>query len=67
MTAKTASTIASADFDAIAKALKDINYQGELTLEADSYLKAYNVDNVFEGVCNLAKSARKLEQLIKEA
>ena len=55
------------DFVAIAKALKDINYQGELTLEADRYLNAYNKDNVYEGVCDLAKSARKLEQLIKEA
>ncbi|MBQ8545469.1 MAG: sugar phosphate isomerase/epimerase [Clostridia bacterium] len=54
------------DFNAIAKALKDIDYQGELTLEADQYLGAYNKENVFEGVCELAKSARRLEQLIKE-
>ena len=55
------------DFVAIAKALKAIDYQGELTLEADQYLSAYNQDNVFEGVRELAKSARRLEQLIKEA
>ena len=55
------------DFNAIAKALKDINYGGELTLEADRYLSAYNKENVFDGVCELAKSARKLEELIKEA
>ena len=55
------------DFVAIAKALKDINYQGELTLEADNYLKAFNKENVFDGVCDLAKSARRLEELIKEA
>ena len=55
------------DFDAVAKALKDINYQGELTLEADRFLSAYNKDNVFDGMCELAKSARKLEQMIKEA
>lgn len=55
------------DFYAIAKALKDINYQGELTLEADRYLSAFNKENVFQGVCELAKSARKLERLIKEA
>ncbi len=54
------------DFVEIAKALKDINYQGELTLEADQYLKNHTKDNVFEGVCDLAKSARRLEQLIKE-
>lgn len=55
------------DFVAIAKALKDIDYQGELTLEADRYLETYNKDNVYDGICELAKSARKLEQLIKEA
>ena len=55
------------DFNAIAKALKDINYQGELTLEADRYLSQYNEENVAQGVCELAKSARKLEELIKEA
>ena len=55
------------DWVAIAKALKDINYQGELTLEADQYLNKFNSDNVFQGVCDLAKSARRLEALIKEA
>lgn len=55
------------DWAPIAKALKDINYQGYLTLEADRYLSAYNEQNVFDGVCQLAKSARRLEQMIKEA
>ncbi|MBO4982609.1 MAG: sugar phosphate isomerase/epimerase [Clostridia bacterium] len=55
------------DWVAIAKALKDINYQGYLTLEADQYLNKFNSDNVFLGVCDLAKSARRLEALIKEA
>lgn len=54
------------DFNGIAKALKDINYQGELTLEADRYLEAYNSENVFEGMKKLAESARKLERLIIE-
>ena len=55
------------DFSKVAKALKDISYQGELTLEADRYLTAYNKENVFDGMCELAKSARRLEQMIKEA
>ncbi len=55
------------EWEPIAKALKDINYQGYLTLEADRYLSAYNAENVFDGICELAKSARRLEQLIKEA
>ncbi|MBQ8146890.1 MAG: sugar phosphate isomerase/epimerase [Clostridia bacterium] len=55
------------DWVAIAAALKDIDYKGYLTLEADQYLSKFNVDNVFEGVCDLARSARMLETLIKEA
>lgn len=48
------------NFDAIVKALKEINYNGYFTLEADTYLNAYNSDNVFEGVKKLAESARTL-------
>ena len=55
------------DFSKVAKSLKDINYQGELTLEADRFLQDYNKENVFDGMCELAKSARRLEQMIKEA
>lgn len=55
------------DFGAIAKALKDIDYKGELTLEADRFLEAYSKENVFEGVCELARSARRFEELIKKA
>lgn len=53
------------DFVEIARALKEIGYQGELTLEADQYLNAYSKDNVMEGVIELAKSARRIEELIK--
>lgn len=55
------------DFNEIAKALKDISYQGYLTLEADSYLNKFNKDNVLEGIKNLAESARRLEKLIENA
>lgn len=55
------------DFVAIAKALKEIDYRGYLTLEADTYLNSYNKDNIFEGICKLAESARRLETLIKES
>ena len=48
------------DFNAIAKALKQINYQGDFTLEADRYLSAYNSENILEGLINLASSARKI-------
>ena len=53
------------DFSEIAKALKDIDYQGELTLEADQYLSAYNPETVFEGLKKMAESARKIESLMK--
>lgn len=54
------------DFVEIAKALREINYKGVLTLEADRYLQAYNQDNVFEGVKKLAESARRLSDLIEQ-
>lgn len=50
-------------FDSVVKALKEINYKGYFTLEADQYLKTYNVDNIFEGIKNLAESAKKLSDM----
>lgn len=55
----------SIDFDAIVKALKKIDYKGEFTLEADSYLSAYTEENAFEGIKNLADSARKLANMFE--
>lgn len=46
------------NFDAIIRALKDINYTGYCTLEADAYLADYK-DNVFEGMVNLKNAARR--------
>lgn len=54
------------DFVPIAKALKEINYNGYFTLEADRYLEAYNAENVFYGVQELAKSVRKLADIFDE-
>lgn len=48
------------DFIPIVKALKDINYKGYFTLEADSFLNAYDETNVFSGIKKLAESAKKL-------
>ncbi len=53
------------DFTAVAKALKEIDYKGELTLEADNYLRDFTADNVFEGIKDLAKAARRLDELMK--
>lgn len=54
------------DFNAIAKALKQINYQGDFTLEADRYLSAYNSENILEGLINLASSARKIVDIFSK-
>ncbi len=48
------------DFMPILKALKEIGYNGYFTLEADRYLSNYTAQNVFDGIKNLADSAKKL-------
>ena len=48
------------DFIAIVKALKEIDYKGYFTLEADQYMKSYNKDNAFDGVVKLRESATRL-------
>lgn len=52
-------------FKAIAKALKNINYQGCLTLEADAYLQKYSLNNAFAGLENLATADRKQAYLFE--
>ena len=56
----------SIDFDAVVKALKEINYQGYFTLEADRYLHKFNEENVFEGIKNLALAAKKLADMFEK-
>ena len=51
------------DFDAVVRALKDIEYKGYLTLEADRYLGAYTEDNIFDGIKNLAQSVMKIRDM----
>lgn len=54
------------DFEAVAKALKDINYQGYFTLEADNYLKNHTAENIFDGIKDLAQSAKRLADMFKK-
>ena len=54
------------DFAAIVKALKEIDYKGYFTLEADNFLHDYNGDNVFEGVVRLKESAKKLADMFEQ-
>lgn len=51
------------DFKSIAEALKEINYSGYFTLEADRFLADYTEENVFAGIKKLADSAKKLVEL----
>ena len=51
------------DFEAMVTALKQINYQGYLTLEAAYYIPTYYQDNIQQGLANLAASAKKLSDM----
>jgi len=53
------------DFVPIVKALKEIDYQGYFTLEADQFLKDHTKENIFEGVVKLKESARKLADMFE--
>ena len=50
----------SIDFDRVVRALKDINYGGYFTLEADSYLKKFDAANVADGIIDLYAAVRKM-------
>ena len=51
------------DFETVIRSLKEIDYKGYLTLEADQYLKAFDEDNIFEGMKNMANAAKKLADM----
>lgn len=54
------------DFLAVIKALRDVCYQGDMTLEADSFLKTHYPDDVFEGMKVMADTAKRLVRLFEE-
>ncbi len=53
------------DFSKVVKALKDIDYKGYFTLEADSYLKKFNADNVADGIKDLYNAVRKMADMFE--
>lgn len=53
------------DYAPIAKALKEINYKGEFTLEADAYLGGRPADKVLDGLKDLQKSVRKFADMFE--
>lgn len=55
----------SIDFDAVVKALKDINYSGYFTLEASSYLEAFTPETTQKGSADLAASAKRLSDMFE--
>ncbi len=54
------------DFDEVVLALKEINYKGYFTLEADRYLSEYTKENVLDGIKNLEAAARKLADMFEK-
>lgn len=53
------------DFEQVVKALKDIDYQGYFTLEADQYIKSFRKRKVLNGVKDLSSSARRLADMFE--
>jgi len=56
------------DYEDFVKALVEIDYKGEFTLEACYYLRnqGFTADNVFDGLKDLSASARKLADRFEE-
>ena len=52
-------------FEPIVKALNEIDYKGEFTLEANSYMAKYQGDTI-DGVKDLAKSAKRLADMFEK-
>lgn len=53
------------DFGSIIGALKKIGYKGYFTLEAIAYLKQYTPETTLEGICQLARSVRRLADMFE--
>lgn len=55
------------DFEGVIRALKAIDYQGYLTLEANACLTGYTPETVFSGVRNMAVAAKRLAEMYENA
>ena len=53
------------NFEAIVRALKEINYSGWFTLESCDYLGSFHKDTVFTGVREMANVARKITRMFE--
>lgn len=54
-------------FEPIVHTLKAIDYKGDFTLEADQYLKSRTPETVFDGIKELAASAKQLAAMFEKA
>ena len=54
------------DFKEVATALKEIGYDGYLTLEASSYLEKMPEENIASGVKDLYNSVKKISDMMEE-
>ena len=57
----------SIDYEPIIKALKDIDYKGWFTLEADNYLRKFNADNILNGMKDLHAAVKRLADMFENA
>ncbi len=53
------------DFEGVVRALKKIGYSGDFTLECNKYLTSRTADTALEGLCDMAKVARKLADMFE--
>ena len=53
------------DFEEVAQALKEIDYQGDFTLEASHHISGRAEEDVFRGVQEMAKATRKFADMCK--
>ena len=47
------------------RALHEVGYTGDITLEADQYLSAYTDDGIYDGILELSRAARRLVDMYK--
>ena len=52
------------DFAPIAAALREVGYSGDVTLECNSYLKAFDADTAEAGLRDLARAARRFADMV---
>ena len=53
------------DFDSVARALAEIDYQGEITLEPDRALDGVAIEDLPEALKKLAAAARKIAEMVE--